>query len=152
MALWAKCSWYLRNYGPHLYPIYGIMGHKVLNQNDTSPSKTRLSYPPPELKICGSELDIVNQTKYRCVHVDSSLDLKEYIKVSRALLSIHQSIENIGFLKHEKNILPIASLKTFYLYVLEPFLFILASRYFYRLQISVTNNCFTSRPLQNQNA
>ena len=53
------------------------------------------------LKIRGSELDVVNKTKYLGVHVDNSLDWKEHIKAVSIKLS-----RAIGFLK-KKNILPI---------------------------------------------
>ena len=58
---------------------------------------------------------VVNKTKYLGVHVDNSLDWKEHIKVVFTKLS-----RAIGFLKHAKNILLIASLKTFYSSILEP--------------------------------
>ena len=61
------------------------------------------------LKIRGSELDVVNKTIYLGAHVDNSLDWKEHIKAVSTKLS-----RAIGFLKHVKNILPIASLKTLY--------------------------------------
>ena len=67
------------------------------------------------LKIRGSELDVVNKTKYLGVHVDNSLDWKEHIKTVSTKVS-----RAIGFLKHAKNILPIASLKTLYSSIVEP--------------------------------
>ena len=67
------------------------------------------------LKIRGSELDLVNKTKYLGVHVDNSLDWKEHIKTVSTKVS-----RAIGFLKHAKNILPIASLKTLYSSIVEP--------------------------------
>ena len=54
------------------------------------------------LKIRGSELDVVNKTKYLGVHVDNSLDWKEHIKTVSTKVS-----RAIGFLKHAKNVLPI---------------------------------------------
>ena len=67
------------------------------------------------LKICGSELDVVNKTKYLGVHVDNGLDWKEHIKTVSTKVS-----RAIGSLKHAKNILPIASLKTLYSSIVEP--------------------------------
>ena len=67
------------------------------------------------LKIRGCELDLVNKTKYLGVHVDNSLDWKEHIKTVSTKVS-----RAIGFLKHAKNILPIASLKTLYSSIVEP--------------------------------
>ena len=67
------------------------------------------------LKIRGSELDVVNKTTYLGVHVDNSLDWKEHIKTVSTKVS-----RAIGFLKHAKNILPIASLKTLYSSIVEP--------------------------------
>ena len=67
------------------------------------------------LKIRGSELDVVYKTKYLGVHVDNSLDWKEHIKTVSTKVS-----RAIGFLKHAKNILPIASLRTLYSSIVEP--------------------------------
>ena len=67
------------------------------------------------LKIRGSDLDVVNKTKYLGVQVDNSLDWKEHIKTVSTKVS-----RAIGFLKHAKNILPIASLKTLYSSIVEP--------------------------------
>ena len=67
------------------------------------------------LKIRGSVLDVVSKTKYT-VHVDNSLDWKEQIKAVSTKLS-----RAIGFFKNvQKNILPIASLKTLYSSIVEP--------------------------------
>ena len=66
------------------------------------------------LQIRGSELDFVNKTKYLGVHVDDSLDWKEHIKAVSTKLS-----RAIRFLKHAKNILPIASLKILYSSIVE---------------------------------
>ena len=67
------------------------------------------------LEIRGSELDVVNKAKYLGVHVENSLGWKEHIKVVSTKLS-----RAIGFLKHAKNILPIASLKILYSSIVEP--------------------------------
>ena len=62
------------------------------------------------------ELDVAKKTEYLGVQVDNSLDWKaesikaESSKVSRA----------IGFLKHARNILPMASLKTLYSGIVKP--------------------------------
>ena len=68
-----------------------------------------------DLTIHGSEPQVVQNTKYLCVQIDSSLDWKEKIKavsvkVSRAL----------GFLKHAKNFLPRETLRTLYKGIVEP--------------------------------
>ena len=68
-----------------------------------------------ELNIRGKELQVVQNTKYLGVKIDSSLDWKEQIKavcvkVSRAL----------GFLKHAKNVLPMETLRTIYTGIVEP--------------------------------
>ena len=57
VELWAKFSSCWRNYGSHFIPFAELwvtffqtcteLWVKILNQNGTSPSKTRLSYPPP---------------------------------------------------------------------------------------------------------
>ena len=52
------------------------------------------------LKIRGSELDVVKKTKYLGVQVDNCLDWKEHIKAVSTKAS-----RAIGFLKHAKNIL-----------------------------------------------
>ena len=68
-----------------------------------------------QLKMRVGDLDVVNKTKYLGVHVGNSLDWKEHIKA----VSIKVS-RAIGFLEHVKNILPIASLKTFYSSIVDP--------------------------------
>ena len=68
-----------------------------------------------QLKIRGSELDVVNKTKYLGINVDNSVDWKGHIKAVSTKLS-----RALGFLKHAKNILPIASLKTLYSSIVEP--------------------------------
>ena len=65
------------------------------------------------LQIRGSELDVVKKTKCFGVQVDS-LDWKEHIKAVSTKVS-----RAIGFLKHAKNILPMASLKTLYSSIVE---------------------------------
>ena len=66
------------------------------------------------LKIRGSELDVVKKTKYLGIQVDNCLDWKEHIKAVSTKAS-----RAIGFLKHAKNILPMASLKTLYSSIVE---------------------------------
>ena len=68
-----------------------------------------------ELKIRDNKLEVVQTTKYLGLQIDCSLDWKEQIKavcmkVSRA----------IGFLRHAKSFLPLASLKTLYIGIVEP--------------------------------
>ena len=67
------------------------------------------------LKIRGSELDVVKKTKHLDVKVDNSLDWKEHIKAVSTKVS-----RAIRFLNHAKNILPMASLKTLYSSIVEP--------------------------------
>ena len=55
-----------------------------------------------ELNIRNNELDIVKNTKYLGVQIDSSLDWKEQIKATSAKVS-----RAVGFLKHAKKYLPI---------------------------------------------
>ena len=68
-----------------------------------------------DLNISGNELQVVQNTKYLEVQIDSSLDWKEQIKavsvkVTRAL----------GFLKYAKNLIPRETLKTLYTGIVEP--------------------------------
>ena len=69
-----------------------------------------------DLNINGNELQIVQNTNYLRVQIESSLDWKEqikalFVKVSRAL----------GFLKHAKNLLlPRETLRTLYTGIVEP--------------------------------
>ena len=67
------------------------------------------------LEIRGRELDVVKKTKYLGIQVDNSLDWKEHIKAVSSKVS-----RAIGFLKHARNILPMASLKTLYSGIVEP--------------------------------
>ena len=67
------------------------------------------------LEIRGRELDVVEETKYLGVQVDNSLDWKEHIKAVFSKVS-----RAIGFLKHARNILPMASLKTLHSGIVEP--------------------------------
>ena len=67
------------------------------------------------LEIRGRELDVVKKTKYLGVQVDNSLDWKEYLKAVSS-----EASRVIGFLKHARNILPMASLKTLYSGIVEP--------------------------------
>ena len=68
-----------------------------------------------QVNIDGDELALVQSTRYLGVYIDSYLEWKEHIisvsnKVSRAL----------GILKYAKSFLPLESLKTLYLGVVEP--------------------------------
>ena len=67
------------------------------------------------LEVRGRELDVVKKTKYLGVQVDNSLDWKEHLKAVSSKVS-----RAIGFLKHARNILPMASLKTLYSGIVEP--------------------------------
>ena len=67
-----------------------------------------------ELKIRDNELDVVQKTKYLGVQIDCSLDWKEQIKAVSTKVS-----RVIGFLRHAKSFLPIASLKTLYTGIVE---------------------------------
>ena len=67
------------------------------------------------LKIQGTELDTVMNTRYLCVNIDNSLDWKERIKVISAKIS-----RAIDFLKHNRNFLPQDTLKTLHTGILEP--------------------------------
>ena len=69
---------------------------------------------PWNLKIRDNELEVVQKTKYLGVQIDCSLDWKEQIKAVSTKVS-----RVIGFLKHAKSFLPIASLKTLYTGIVE---------------------------------
>ena len=68
-----------------------------------------------ELKIRDNELEVVQKTKYLGVQIDCSLDWKEQVKAVSTKVS-----RAIGFLRHAKSFLPIASLKTLYTGICEP--------------------------------
>ena len=68
-----------------------------------------------ELKIRDNELEVVQKTKYLGVQIHCSLDWKEQIKAVSAKVS-----RAIGFLRHAKSFLPLASLKTLYTGIVEP--------------------------------
>ena len=68
-----------------------------------------------ELKIRDNELEVVQKTKYLGVQIDCLLDWKEQIKAVSTKVS-----RVIGFLRHAKSFLPIASLKTLYTGIAEP--------------------------------
>ena len=70
-----------------------------------------------ELNIRGNELDIVQKTKYLDVQTDCSLDWKEKIKAVSAKVS-----RAIGFLKHAKKFLSMATLENLYTGIVEPHL------------------------------
>ena len=67
------------------------------------------------LEIRGRELHVVKKTKDLGVQVDNSLDWKEHLKAVSSKVS-----RAIGFLKHVRNILPMASLKILYSGIVEP--------------------------------
>ena len=68
-----------------------------------------------DLKIRNKELDIVQTIKYLGLQIDSSLDWKEQIKAVSTKVS-----RAVGFLKYAKSFLPMASLKTLYMGIVEP--------------------------------
>ena len=59
------------------------------------------------VKIKGTGLDTVTNTRYLGVNTDSSLDWKEHIKAISSKVS-----RAIGFLKHARSFLPQDTLKT----------------------------------------
>ena len=67
------------------------------------------------VKIKGTGLDTVTNTRYLGVNIDSSLDWKEHIKAISSKVS-----RAIGFLNHAKGFLPQDTLKTFYTGSVEP--------------------------------
>ena len=67
------------------------------------------------LKIRDNELEVVQKTKYLGVQIDCSLDWKEQFKAVSTKVS-----RAIGFLRHAKSFLPLASLKTLYTGIVEP--------------------------------
>ena len=69
-----------------------------------------------ELKIHNNELDVVQKAKYLGVQINCSLDWKEQIKAISTEVS-----RAIGFLKHAQLFLPMASLKTLYIGIVEPY-------------------------------
>ena len=66
-----------------------------------------------ELKIRDNELEVVQKAKYLGVQIDCSFDWKEQIKAVSTKVS-----RAIGFLRHAKSFLPIASLKKLFTLVL----------------------------------
>ena len=89
--------------------------HSMLISTKQKSSSLRSRNEALELKIRENELEVVQKTKYLGVQIDCNLDWKEQIravstKVSRA----------IGFLRHAKSFLPMASLKTLYTGIVEP--------------------------------
>ena len=68
-----------------------------------------------ELKLRDNELEVVQKTKYLGVQIDCSLDWKDQISAVSAKVS-----RAIGFLRHAKYCLPLASLKTLYTGIDEP--------------------------------
>ena len=67
------------------------------------------------VKIKGTGLDTVTNTKYLGVNIDSSLDWKEHIKAISSKVS-----RAIGSLKHARGFLPQDTLKTLYTGIVEP--------------------------------
>ena len=89
--------------------------HSMLISTKQKGSSLRSRNEALELKIRENELEVVQKTKYLGVQIDCNLDWKEQIKA----VSIKVS-RAIGFLKHAKSFLPMASLKTLYTGIVEP--------------------------------
>ena len=68
-----------------------------------------------QLKIRENELEVVQKTKYLGLQMDCSLDSKEQIKAVSTKVC-----RAIGFLRHAKSFLPMASLKNLYTGIVEP--------------------------------
>ena len=68
-----------------------------------------------QLNIDGDELALVQSIRYLEVYIDSFLDRKEHIK------SVSNNVTRaLGILKYAKSFLPLETLKTLYLGVVEP--------------------------------
>ena len=68
-----------------------------------------------EPKMRDNELEVVQTTKYLRLQIDCSLDWKEQIKA--VSMKVFRAI---GFFRHAKSFLPLASLKTLYTGIVEP--------------------------------
>ena len=89
--------------------------HSMLISTKQKGSSLRSRNEALELKIRDNELEVVQKTKYLGVQIDCSLDWKEQIKAVSTKVS-----RVIGFLRHAKSFLPIASLRTLYTGIVEP--------------------------------
>ena len=86
--------------------IYTNPRRRIFNSNDEKLN----------LKIRDRELDLVDKIKYLGVHVDDSWIWNEHLKSV-----ISKALRGIGMIKHAKNYLPEASLKSLYLNFVEPY-------------------------------
>ena len=89
--------------------------HSMLMSTKQKGSSLRSRNEALELKIRENELEVVQKTEYLGVQIDCNLDWKEQIKAVSTKVS-----RAIGFLKHAKSLLPVASLKTLYTGIVEP--------------------------------
>ena len=89
--------------------------HSMLISTKQKGSSLRSRDEALELKIRENELEVVQKTKYLGVQIDCNLDWNEQIKAVSTKVS-----RAIGFLKHAKSFLPMASLKTLYTGIVEP--------------------------------
>ena len=89
--------------------------HSMLISTKQKGSSLRSRNEALELKIRCNELKVVQKTKYLGVQMDCSLDWKEQIKAVSTKVS-----RVMGFLRHAKSFLPIASLKILYTSSVEP--------------------------------
>ena len=89
--------------------------HSMLISTKQNGSSLRSPNEALELKIRDNELEVVQKTKYLGVQIDCLLDWKEQIKAVSTKVS-----RVIGFLRHAKFFLSIASLKTLYTGIVEP--------------------------------
>ena len=89
--------------------------HSILISTKQKGSSLRSRNEALELTIRENELEVVQKTKYLGVQIDCNLDWKEQIKAVSTKVS-----RAIGFLKHAKSFLSMASLKTLYTGIVEP--------------------------------
>ena len=89
--------------------------HPMLISTQQKGSSLRSRNEALELKIRDIELEVVQKTKCLGVQIDCTLAWKEQIKAVYTKVS-----RVIGFLRHAKSFLPIASLKTLYTGICEP--------------------------------
>ena len=68
-----------------------------------------------QIKIHGTELEVVNKSKYLGVQVDNSLDWKSQVQAVSLKVS-----RGLGLLKHAKNFLPFSAVTNLYTSIIEP--------------------------------
>ena len=68
-----------------------------------------------QIKIHGTELEVVNKIKYLGVQVDNSLDWKSQVQAVSLKVS-----RGLGLLKHAKKFLPFSALTNLYTSIIEP--------------------------------